>query len=303
MFYQNISEAAKLRCKMNVEIPQVNMYAGVMGVRGILEVLTQVSDRHEPVTLSFSNCHFISAEGIALIAGMKLLRDIKGFLTEIDINSIEHRVKLLLSRSQLLGLFGSEPSPLGVGNTLPIYTQSELCKDGILHYIDNEVLRRTQMPKMSEDLLKEVRRAFFEVFGNIFCHSQSPIGGIVCGQVYPNSKEIQIVFYDIGVGIAGRIREVQRSINSDTEAIEWALRMGTSTLSNSGESRGLGLFLLRQFLFVNGGILNIYANKGAVTEIKSKRICSILPRNLRETLIDMRIMIRNDVKYIFSYEE
>ena len=279
------------------------MYAGVMGVKSILEVLTQVFDRHEPVTLNFSNCHFISAEGIALIAGMKLLRDSKGFLTEIDVNSIEHRVKLLLSRSQLLGLFGCEPYPLRVGNTLPIYTQSELCKDGILYYIDNEVLRRTQMPEMSEDLLKEVRRAFFEVFGNIFCHSQSPIGGLVCGQVYPNSKEIQIVFYDIGVGIAGRIREVQRSINSDTEAIEWALRRGTSTLSNSGESRGLGLSLLRQFLFVNGGILNIYANKGAVAEIKSKRICSILPRNLRGTLIDMRIMIRNDVKYVFSYEE
>ena len=287
---------------MNVEIPQVDMYAGVMGVKSILEALDPVFDGHEPVTFSFSNCHFISAEGIALITGMKLLRDSKGFLTEIDINSIDHRVKLLLSRSQLLGLFGCEPSLLGVGNTLPIYTQSELCKDGILSYIDNEVLRRTEMPEMSEDLRKEVRRAFFEVFGNIFYHSQSPIGGLVCGQVYPNSKEIQIVFYDVGVGIAGRIREVQRSIKWDTEAIEWALRRGTSTLSNSSESRGLGLFLLRQFLFVNGGVLNIYANKGTVTEIKGKRICSILPRNLRGTLIDMRIRVRNDVRYGFSYE-
>jgi anti-sigma regulatory factor (Ser/Thr protein kinase) len=286
-----------------VEIPQINMHARDIGMKNILEVLAPVFQERGPVIFRFNYCHFISAEGVAILAGTKLMRDSKGLLTQIDMDTIDDSVKRLLGKSQFLKLFGHALCPSGAGNTLPIYKQSRLSKDGILNYIDLEIMKRHEMPEMSDDLRKEIRRAFFEVFGNVFYHSRSSIGGLVCGQVYPNSKEIQIVFYDAGVGIATRVREVEFSIRSDVEAIEWALKRGTSTLSNSSESRGLGLYLLRQFLRVNEGEFHIYANQGAVIEISGNPNYVILPCSLNGTLIDMRIRVRNDVKYSFSYEE
>jgi len=284
-----------------VNIPQIDIYSKVDGVKAILEKLSPFFQEQEEIILDFRNCHFISAEGIALIAGMKLIRDERGFITSINMDTIDAPVKLILGKSKFLELFGFKEE-MYTGNTLPLYSQRRLCKEDVFNYIDSEILNRAEMPEMSNSLRKEIRRAFFEIFGNIFYHSESPIGGLVCGQVYPNSKEIQIVFYDGGIGIGKRVRKFEQSISSDIAAIEWALKRGTSTSSNLGESRGLGLYLLCQFLRVNEGELYIYANKGAIIERGGVRTPSILPSNLIGTLIDMRIKVRNDVKYTFAYE-
>ena len=289
---------------MLIKVPQINKWSRRIGVERISEVLNRALAEAGPVIFDFTDCHFISAEGVALLAGVKLMRDSRGLSTNIDVDSINYSIKRLLAKSQLLVLFGYQPDLLRAGNTFPIYRGNDFSKNSItdmLEYIDREILRRSEMPEMSDDLCKQVRKSFSEVFSNIFYHGESPIGGIVCGQVYPKSKEIQIVFYDAGIGMARRIRGVYPSISSDEKAIEWALQKGISTRSN--EPSGLGLYLLRQFLVANGGELLIYANKGALSIINGNISWGILPYSIRGTLIDMRIKIRNDVTYIFSYEE
>ncbi|GAI23735.1 unnamed protein product, partial [marine sediment metagenome] len=208
---------------MRIEIPQINKWTRDTGVANILKALTPAYREKHLVTLSFKHCHFISAEAVVILAGTKFLRDSKKFPTDIDMNTLDVDVKQFLGKARFLGLFGHRPYPWA-GNSLPIYRQRELFKEGILDYIDQEILQRHEMPDMSEILHKEIRRAFFELFGNVFYHSRSSIGGLVCGQVYPNSEEIQIVFYDAGIGLARCVREVVSSFQSDDKAIEWALR-------------------------------------------------------------------------------
>ena len=269
-----------------------------------MEVLAPALEEPQPVVFSLRRCHFVSAEAIAILAGMKLLRDQGGLRTEIDTNTLDPKVKKVLNKSKLLKLFGHPPYPW-TDTSLPIYVQRSWSKKDILNYIDQEILRRHEMPEMSKILQKEIRRAFFELFGNVFYHSQSPIGGLVCGQVYPKAKvkQIQIVFYDAGVGVAKRVREAVPSVRSDNEAIEWALESGTSTLSNHSEPRGLGLYVLRRFLDINGGEFRIYANQGVVEEIAGCRRCTRLRYGLKGTLIEVRIKVTGDVKYILSSEK
>lgn len=287
---------------MHIEIPQINKWDRSLGVSDIIKALTSTFKCKGQVTFCFNQCGFISAEAVAILAGIKILRDNMKLQTDIDINTLKPRIKRFLSKSKFLNLFGY-PDNLLTDNSLPVYVQRKFSKEGILNYIDQEIMQRCEMPDMSEELHKEIRRAFFELFGNIFSHSESQIGGLVCGQVYPNDKEIQIVFHDTGIGLAKRVRMSFPSIQSDNEAIGWALKRGTSTLSNNIESRGLGLFLLREFIRVNEGEFSIYANNGMVGEIKGQRNDKFLPISLNGTLIDLRIKVRNDVKYILSTEE
>ena len=95
---------------------------------------------------------------------------------------------------------------------------------------------------------------------------------------------------------------MESSIGSDEKAIEWALRRGTSTLASESVSRGLGLYLLRKFLEVNEGDFRIYSNLGSVQEIAGKQHLQKLEYPIEGTLIDLRINIRNDLKYILTSE-
>lgn len=286
---------------MRITIPRIDKWAKCDGVSTLIEALGSITAVEKSATFDFSGCQFISAEAVAILTGMKLLRDKMEFETKIDTNTLQPDVKRFLGKSRFLSLFGEEASPWS-DNSLPIFRQTTLSIPDILNYIETEILR-PEMPEMSPALAKQIKRAFFELFGNVFHHSESPIGGIACGQVYPNDKEIQIVLYDAGIGIAHRVKAVFSGIKSDADAIQWALQMGTSTLSNHRESRGLGLFLLRQFLRLNEGEFCIYANSGFVEEISGHRTVGNLKYQLKGTLIDMRVRVRKDIKYILSSED
>lgn len=287
---------------MQLEIPQINTWSTVQGVSEILSTLASTHHQQGEVTLCFNNCRFISAEVVAILAGLKLTRDRLQLQTNVDVNSLCPAVEKFLGKSKFLDLFGHARYKVA-GNSLPVYIQHELDKEGILRYIDQEIFARDDMPEMTDALHKEIRKAFFELFGNIFTHSESQIGGLVCGQVYPKMRRIQIVFYDGGIGLASRVRETVPSINSDAEAVEWALRRGNSTLSNHGASRGLGLYLLRQFLRVSEGKFRIYANQSVFEEIKDGSSFQNCAHSINGTLIDMRINVRGNITYAFSYEE
>lgn len=294
----------------NIYIPQINEYSSNPKIwNRFLKVIKPVFQSSNPMCFNFKKCGFIAAEGIVFLAGIKFTRDFQGYQTTIADDSIESRVKLILDRSGFLDLFKPErsgrTSPFeSTTTTLPIYRQQQFDINGIAAYFDGNVLNRTEMPSMSNLLRKEIRKAFFEIFGNIFTHSKSLIGGLVCGQVFPHDKKIQIVFYDAGVGIAKNVRNSQSSIKLDEDAIEWALRKGTSTLSSESVSRGLGLYLIRMFLRANEGEFRIYSNKGAITENNMQLARKRLPCSISGTLIDMRIIIRDDIKYtLFSKDE
>lgn len=288
---------------MRIRIPQINLWEKKEGIEKLLEVFQTSFPEEGMITFCFNDCKFISSEAIAILSGIKLLRDSTGLLTNIAMRTIDLEVRNFLNNSRFLKMF--LPNSVADSSTsLPIYVQQDFSKEGILQYIDKEIIERSEMPEMSEELRKEIRRAFFEIFGNVFTHSESEIGGLVCGQVYPKIKKIQIVFYDAGVGIAKRVKETQSEFQEkqDKEAIEWALMRGTSTSSSTEQSRGLGLYLIRQFLKVNEGEIRIYANTGYFEEKNGKTNFGFLTFALDGTLIDLRINIRNDVKYGFKYE-
>lgn len=288
---------------IRIYVPQINERSKTLRPwNSFLAQINPAFREEKLVCLDFSKCHFISAEGTAVLSGMKFVRDKKEYKTEIAYDTIPGKVEIVLKRWGFLALFQSSRIASRIGTTIPIYKQEKLIVKDIVAYIDQVLVNRNEMPVMSAALHKEIRKSFFEVFANIFTHSNSIIGGLVCGQVFPKDKKIQIVFYDVGKGIAKNVCSVEPSITSDEKAIEWALKRGTSTLSSESVTRGLGLYLIRMFLSANEGEFRIYANQGAVKENSGRQELQRLEYPIEGTLIDMRINIREDVTYKLASE-
>ncbi|MCK4327267.1 MAG: hypothetical protein KAW41_02195 [Candidatus Diapherotrites archaeon] len=112
-----------------------------------------------------------------------------------------------------------------------------------------------------------------ELVRNVFEHSYSPYGAIVCAQFYPKSNSIKVGVADTGLGIKRTINE-SHPASTDTEAIGLALTPGitgaTKRFGGNAVNAGAGLFFIKSIAKVNGDFFVIYSGSGMYKLLKSK---------------------------------
>lgn len=135
-----------------------------------------------------SPCDFLSAEAVAVLAGFVQFRRARGMETRLLLDTLRLEVRKNLWKMGLLELFGERPCPAHE-NSLPLYQQETYDREAIVRYIEREVMFRAEMPLMSKDLRKEIRRSFVEIFGNVFHHSESVIGALCAGRSIRSAKK------------------------------------------------------------------------------------------------------------------
>ena len=96
---------------VQIRIPSVSLESTISNIERLLQSLLP-SYQEEQITLDFTECRFIAANGITILAGMKLVRDTKGFQTQIDMTTISESVKKVLMKWRFLDLFGQHVSTI-----------------------------------------------------------------------------------------------------------------------------------------------------------------------------------------------
>lgn len=92
-------------------------------------------------------------------------------------------------------------------------------------------------------------------------HSESELGVFACGQFFPKKHRLDFCVADAGIGIRRKIyKELGLRMNSD-KAIEWALQEGNTTRKGNIPG-GLGLQLIREFIAMNKGRIQIVSDRG-----------------------------------------
>lgn len=119
---------------------------------------------------------------------------------------------------------------------------------------------------VSDKLRDAISERMWEIYDNAFEHSGTQIGVFSCGQHFPSQDELVLSVVDFGVGIPAKVRIFAgidpRSKDLPAHAcLRWAFTRGKST-SQEGVARGLGLDLLKEFVRVNQGKLEVYSNEG-----------------------------------------
>lgn len=246
------------------------------------------------VVLDFTDCTFISAHGVAVLVTLKLQRDLKGLVTRVSWETIRDRIGKQLGRWNVAPLFGGPDHPW-TDNAIPLFLASDNRPETTVGYVQKWIVGHSAMPSMTTDLAKATCKAFCEIVGNIFRHADSPVGGLAMGQVYPKVKEFQICIWDGGIGLVRRVQDAGHGLDSSPAAIEWALQQGHSTAATG--PAGLGLYLLREFVKVNGGIFRIYANGGCYSERAGLPMRNAMIVGFPGTLIELKLKIRGDITY------
>lgn len=190
-----------------------------------------------------------------------ILYRLSSLLNNVRLTNFRTGVEEILSKNAFLSNYGRKRIPDRWGTTIP-YERFE-AKDGRYFgsYIEGEFIHRTEMPKMSKGLTKKFRESVFEIFSNAVIHSQTELGIFSCGQYFPKRNRLDFSVADLGIGIRRNVKKYAGLDLKADAAVQWATE-GNNTTKRGPIPGGLGLKLLREFIELNQGRLQIVSDAG-----------------------------------------
>lgn len=219
----------------------------------------------EDVRFDFSRCSFLRPNAVAFLGGLARLIESRLGTAAFDWDTLRGNAVLMnLCQNGFAGNFG-RPSTAWTGNSIPYREDKVMDVNGILDYLTYSWLGRGWV-NLSQRLRDAIVGRMWEIYNNAFEHAGSEIGVFSCGQHFPRTNDLILSVVDFGQGIAANVRNF---LSLDPRAgqltaagcLRWAFQRGTSTRPN-GMARGLGLDLLKEFVRVNHGKLEVYSNEG-----------------------------------------
>lgn len=250
------------------------------------------------VVFNFSNCQFLRPNAVAFLGGMARLIESKGRTVRFDFNTAPDKVLTILRQNDFAHCFGHQGFS-GPGRSVPyredrtdLNHQKDL-KDDIINYLSNEWLGRGWV-HISPRLRNAIVGVVWEIYDNAFEHANSSIGLYSCGQHFPRLRILQLSVADFGIGIPENVRRYFHVSLPSSHCLRWAFQEGAST-KTQGTTRGLGLKLLKDFVNLNHGRLEIYSQDGyALIRDRKERFHNI-KNSLQGTIVN--ITLRCDESY------
>jgi hypothetical protein len=133
----------------------------------------------------------------------------------------------------------------------------------------------------------------------VFDHSKSANGCFACAQYYPILKKIKICITDFGVGILSNLSN-KYGLTTDIEAIEKSVEVGVTSRTRTA---GFGLFLIRDFLKINEGILTIISGDGEVIFYNNKVNSCKMTERFAGTIVNLEINANKESLYYLTEEK
>lgn len=222
-------------------------------------------------------------------------------LNAIRLTHVQADVGKVLSKNGFLSSYGREKLRDTWGTTIP-YRRFDVKDDRYFAaYIEDEFVRRAEMPRMSPGLLKKFRESVLEIFSNSVIHSQTKLGIFSCGQYFPKHHRLDFCVADLGIGIC---QNVKANVGLDLvpeRAIVWATE-GRNTTKRGRIPGGLGLKLLAEFINLNSGSLQITSDAGYWRLEKGQTYAARLSRPLPGTVVSIEVDTSDTKSYALSSE-
>lgn len=213
----------------------------------------------EDIVIDMSATNWFDADMCAAFGA--ILYRLGDRLNKVNMIHIPLRVETILSKNGFLSHYGRVAIPDRWGTTIP-YQRFEVEDDHFFaNYIEDELINRSEIPEMSQELLKKFRASIFEIFSNAVLHSRTDLGIFSFGQFFPAKNQLDFTVTDLGIGFCENIKHCTGQQFSPEDAITWATKDGHTTKEDSLPG-GLGLKLLVDFIDLNGGCIQIVSDAG-----------------------------------------
>jgi len=222
-------------------------------------------------------------------------------INTIQLLNLRPDVERALAQSGFLSFYGGKTAPDRWGTTLPYQRFDPKDDRYFADYVTNKVLHHSELPVMSNGLVKKLSESLFELFNNAVLHSQTRLGIFCCGQFFPKRSQLNFSIADLGIGIRRNVVEKTGLTLDAAEAIVWATT-GRNTTRRGAIPGGLGLKLLMQFVALNGGHVQIVSDAGYWRWHGGKGSAVMLDQPFPGTVVNVEINTADDQSYMLTSE-
>lgn len=239
------------------KLPQVR--SDFDGYASLTELAHQMDDlAYVPISLDMRLATWFDANMCAPLGA--ILYKTGRRLNTIRFVKLSSGVQRILSKNGFLSNYGY-PRLQDTYRTTIQYSRFEQKDDRYFGAYIARHFKSEAIPKMTEALRKKFWESIFEIFSNAVIHSETRLGIFACGQYFPQKNRIDFSIADLGLGIKKTLEKKRALILSAEKAIQWAME-GRNTTKTGPIPGGLGLKLLREFIQLNQGRIQIVSDRG-----------------------------------------
>lgn len=188
-----------------------------------------------------------------------ILDELQKDVNEINFDRIDPNIKVILQKNGFLDFYGYSSVYDNNSTTIPYKKLEPTDNLYFTKFLEENLLDRSELPSMSEMVRYKITETISELFVNAQLHSSTD-NIYTCGQFFPKSDEILFTLVDTGIGIKEKVNSRFGSNLSAIEAINWALIDKHTTKEDI--TGGIGLTLLKEFITLNKGKMQIISNDG-----------------------------------------
>lgn len=169
-------------------------------------------------------------------------------------------------------------------------------------YVNDKLLSQKGFPYLSVVLAKKINKSIFEIFNNAHTHGKCEFV-YTCGKYYAETGILKFTISDMGTTIRKSVNDFFESGNriSGVDAIGWAVQEGNTT-KKGGIPGGLGLSLIRDFLRLNGGSIQIISSNGYWHEQNGAIFDQALRNRFLGTIVNIEFNLHDKKSYVLSSE-
>jgi hypothetical protein len=218
----------------------------------------------------------------------------------ITLTNAPTSVEAILSKNGFLCNYGRPRRSDTYGSTVE-YKRFEPKDDRYFaEYVEKQLVGKG-IPEMSSGLVKKFRESIYEIFSNAVIHSQTKLGIFSCGQYFPKKHRMDFSVADLGIGIQQNLHERLGLDLPAEQAINWAME-GKNTTKSGPIPGGLGLKLLREFIELNRGRIQVVSDKGYWELCRGKVLTKVFPEPFPGTVVNIEINTADTKSYCLSSE-
>lgn len=252
----------------------------------------------EKIALDFRQTNWFEANLSAVLGS--LLNYHLEKLNTFTFENLSTKVSNVLKRNHFLSNFGDLPINDYYKTTIQYRKFKTTEENYFKEYLDNELLSKEEMPGMSALLRKKINESIFEIFNNAAIHGDCK-NVFTCGQYYPTNNRLDFTIVDLGKTIKTGVNNFLKKNLSGIECIVWAVEEGNTTKRRTIPG-GLGLSLIRGFLKINGGMIQIISADGYWEQRINSVDKKALPKNFPGTIVNLEFNLIDKAQYFLASE-
>lgn len=251
----------------------------------------------EQIIFDFSRCLKLGPIGMVLLAGLYRILRGRGVPVWVDISTMDDSIYLRFVASGCAQhMLSGMPAPSGALFRHDLVDNH----DSIIEFLKDEWLAPASLT-MSPALRNAFISRLWEIYANAFEHGDSQYGVYTCGEL-ASDKTLLLTVADFGRGIpANAASKLARQWVNGSDAMAWAFTRGTTTAVHERYARGLGLDLIKDFVKINDGAVEVYSHHGHGSVTRSIEEFRHLMFSISATIVHLKIRCDN-MHYMFVEE-